>query len=55
MKVETARILVAALLEAIDKAEAVGRNECSLTEQLQALDDAARAELEAAIKRAEGA
>ena len=54
MKVEVARALVAALCNAIDKAELVGKDECDLTSEIQALDDRARAELEAAIKRAEG-
>lgn len=54
MNIETAKMLAGVLFAAIEEAEKAGSEEVKLGDQLQALDDAARAELEAAIKRAEG-
>ncbi len=51
MKVKEARDLAAALIRAADAAEAAGKDEFEFIDELLALDDAARAELEAAIAR----
>jgi hypothetical protein len=48
-----ARQVASALLAAADVAEASGQTEVSLLAQLHAMDDAARAELDAAIKAAQ--
>lgn len=47
-----ARQLAAALMAAADAAEAAGQTEVSLLDQLHAMDDTARNELDAAIKAA---
>lgn len=49
-----ARTVAAALMAAADKAEAQGTDKVDALAELQALDDAARAELDAAIKAAGG-
>lgn len=54
MKIEHARTLRAALDVAIDQAERTGSTEVNLQGNLQALDDAARAELQDAIAAAKG-
>lgn len=54
MKLAEAQLLHQAIGAAIDDAIASGRDEIELTEQLDKMDDAARASLEAAIKRAGG-
>ena len=54
MKTAHARALLVLLSEAIDRADILGKDEIDLAHQLQQFDDDARAELEAAIKRAEG-
>lgn len=55
MNIEQARELAATLNDAADAAEAAGTDEVDLVSNLQAVDDAARAELEAAIAAAEKA
>jgi len=52
MDIQTARALRDQLSKSIDQAEASGASEISLTATLQAADDAARAELQAAIDAA---
>lgn len=52
MKVAEAQVIIKAMQAAVDEAIAAGADEIELTSHLQALDDAARAELDAAIKRA---
>jgi hypothetical protein len=47
-----ARSIAASLIEAADKAEAEGTEHVDLLTDLRAADDAARGELEAAIKAA---
>lgn len=54
MHIDQARALRDALIEAVDKADALGSTEVALTAVLQAADDAARAELQAAIEEAAG-
>lgn len=54
MTAQQARALAAALTAAADAADAAGQAEIGLIEALQAADDVARAELEAAITRAGG-
>lgn len=54
MNIETAKMLAGVLFAAIEEAEKSGNEEIALGDRLQALDDSARAELEAAIKKAEG-
>lgn len=54
MRIEQAIVLKDALDAAIEKAEASGSSEVDLQGNLQALDDAARAELQAAIEAASG-
>lgn len=49
-----ARALAAALIASADKADAVGESRVGVLSELQALDDAARADLDAAIKAASG-
>ncbi len=51
MKVKDARDLAASLIQAADAAEAAGKEDFELLDELRSLDDAARAELEAAIAR----
>lgn len=52
MHIEQARALKAALDTAIEQAEQAGSTEVNLQGNLQALDDAARADLQAAIDAA---
>lgn len=47
-----ARALAAALIASADKADAEGATEVGVLQELRALDDAARADLDAAIKAA---
>lgn len=54
MNIETAKSLVGLLMGAIEKAEHLGKDQVDLGAELEAADDAARTELEAAIKRVEG-
>jgi hypothetical protein len=53
MKLEVARAYARTLLAAVDKAEAEGRDTLTTADmdQFAALDDAARADLQAAIER----
>lgn len=55
MKIEQARAIGHALLAAAQTAENKGETEVSALIELRALDDAARAELDAAIKAADTA
>lgn len=52
MTIDDARTLAAALTAAADAAQARGDTTIALTDQLRAVDDAARAELQAAIDAA---
>ena len=52
MTIEQAEALASALYKAIDKARAEGRHVVDVQSQLQAMDDAARADLQAAIDAA---
>jgi len=54
MDINAARALRDNLNNAIEAAEAAGDSQISLTDALQAADDAARAELQAAIDEAAG-
>ena len=49
MTIDEARTLAAVLLAAADAAQARGDTTVTLSDQLRAVDDAARAELQAAI------
>jgi len=53
MNVQEARALASAINQAADRAEALGMHEVALGDELRAADDKARAELEAAIARAQ--
>lgn len=54
MTPQQARTVAAALMAAADKAEAQGSDQVETLAELRALDDAARADLAAAIKDAGG-
>lgn len=54
MQIDQAIALRDALTQSIDDAQAAGATQVSLTAALQAADDAARAELQAAIDDAAG-
>lgn len=54
MKLEHAKVLLAALSAAVADAEQAGSDEVQLQSALQAADDQARAELQAAIDAARG-
>lgn len=55
MKISTARALAAQLNAAADGAEAAGSDEVDITTALMVADDAARADLQAAIDAVGGA